>query len=109
MNNLMHNVVALKALEVSVTNTWQPSTAHNVTTVWLLMTAKEREVAVGLADECAGAVYFNSNKELVPFTIILRPCVQKDQAEWLIYQQGNHQHKGQAAVKLGSPISADWC
>ena len=78
MDNLMHHGAALKAFEVSVTNTRRSNTTYNVSTTWLLMTPDQREAAIGQADECAGAVYFNSDKVLVPFTIVTRPCVQKD-------------------------------
>ena len=68
----MHNGVALKALEVSVTNTRRPSMAHNLSKIWLPLTVAQCEAAIGQADKCAEVVYFNSDKELVPFTIVTR-------------------------------------
>ena len=96
----MQNEMALQALEVSVTNTRRPHTTHNMCKAWLSMTLELHEAAIGQVDECPGSMYFNSDKELVSFTIVLRPCVQNNQADWLISQQGNHLDKGRVAVKI---------
>ena len=62
MDNFIQNRMALKALEVSVTNTWRFNTTHNVNKAWLPIMLELREAAIGQADECLGAMYFISNK-----------------------------------------------
>ena len=64
----MHNTTALKALEVSVTNTRVPSPSHNVTTDWFMLMATERASAITQKDECAGVAYVNNLQEIKSFT-----------------------------------------
>ena len=60
MEFLLHNATALKALEVSVTNTRSPSTAT------------ERASAVTQKEECVGVAYVNTSQELKSLTIVSR-------------------------------------
>ena len=84
MESLLQNTTALKALDVSVTNTQSPSPSHNVTTDWFKLPATERASAVTQKDECAGVVYVNTSQVLKAFTIVSRASEPTNRATWLI-------------------------
>ena len=71
-----------------------------MTTDWFKLPATERASAVTQKDKCAGVTYVNTSQVFKAFTIVSRASEPTNRATWLIGQEGNHLHQGQAAMRL---------